>query len=110
MIGIQLLEFMKFLEIDILLTRCQKGFDETKDWNETLAMGEKQMLAMARCYYHCPKYAILDECSSAVSVDLEAKMYEKAVLFLYLMKQRFIGPLKIHTVQKDKQSGPGTLR
>lgn len=74
----ELIMFMKFLEIDILLARCPKGFDERKDWNEQLAMGEKQMLAMARCYYHKPKYAILDECSSAVSVEMEAKMYEKA--------------------------------
>jgi ABC-type uncharacterized transport system fused permease/ATPase subunit len=74
----ELIEFMKFLEIDILLSRCPKGFNEKGDWNETLAMGEKQMLAMARCYYHQPKYAILDECSSAVSVQMEAKMYEKA--------------------------------
>ena len=33
---------------------------------------------MARLYYHCPKFAILDECSSSVSIEMEAKMYEKA--------------------------------
>lgn len=74
----ELLEFMKFLEIDNLLIRCKNGFDEKRDWNETLAWGEKQMLAMARCYYHSPKFAILDECSSAVSIEMEARMYSKA--------------------------------
>ena len=74
----ELVEFMKFLEIDVLITRCPKGFEERKDWNESLAWGEKQMLAMARCYYHCPKYAILDECSSQVSIEMDARMYEKA--------------------------------
>ncbi len=38
-----------------------------------------------------------------------AKMYEKAILFLYLMRQRFIGPLKIRIAQKNKQSEPRTL-
>jgi len=38
-----------------------------------------------------------------------AKMYEKLVLFLYLMRQRFIGPLKIDKTQKDKQVIPRTL-
>lgn len=74
----ELIEFMKYLEIDVLLTRSGKGFNEVKDWTDTLAMGEKQMIAMARLYYHKPKFAILDECSSSVSLEMEAKMYQRA--------------------------------
>lgn len=54
------------------------GLDGVNDWNETLSGGEKQRIAMARLFYHKPEFAILDECTSAISLDVEHILYSKA--------------------------------
>lgn len=72
-----LAEIMKLLKLDDLLT-CPEDWDTVKNWNEELSIGAQQRLAMARLFYHQPKFAVLDECTSAVSPEMEQFVYEHA--------------------------------
>lgn len=45
-------------------------------WEDELSLGEKQRLAIARLLHHSPKFAILDECSSAITSEMEEKLYD----------------------------------
>ena len=57
------------------------GFDKVEDWKDTLSGGQKQKLALCRILYHRPLFAILDECTSNISLEVEKSAYEKFVEF-----------------------------
>ncbi|KAI9820743.1 MAG: hypothetical protein M1827_005113 [Pycnora praestabilis] len=66
------------VEIESIVDREPNGWDAEQEWRDVLSGGLQQRVAMARLFYHAPKYAILDECTSSVTLDVERFMYETA--------------------------------
>lgn len=66
---------VKLVHLDDVVKRLG-GLEAVHDWAEVLSGGQKQRLGFARLLFHRPDYAILDEASSAVSIDIEQLLYQ----------------------------------
>ncbi|KAI9049721.1 hypothetical protein LZ554_005873 [Drepanopeziza brunnea f. sp. 'monogermtubi'] len=73
-----LLSILKILDLDHLVDSFPSGWDAEAEWRDVLSGGLQQRVAMARLFYNRPKYAILDECTSSVTLEMEKVMYEHA--------------------------------
>jgi vitamin B12/bleomycin/antimicrobial peptide transport system ATP-binding/permease protein len=68
---------LKTVNLDGLIEKfaAEGGLDAVKHWVDVLSPGERQRLAFGRLLLHKPKYAILDEASSALDPKNEALLY-----------------------------------
>lgn len=72
-----LYRILQKVEIEQIVER-DGGWDAEEEWRDVLSGGLQQRVAMARLFYHAPKYAILDECTSSVTLEIEKAMYDNA--------------------------------
>ncbi|XP_073494272.1 lysosomal cobalamin transporter ABCD4 isoform X2 [Phyllobates terribilis] len=74
----RILRSLDMTGLTCLLSRTG-GLDHKVDWkwSEVLSPGEMQRLAFSRLFYLQPKYAVLDEASSALSEDAEVELYTR---------------------------------
>lgn len=73
-----LLSMLKILGLEHLVDLYDEGWDAEAEWRDVLSGGLQQRVAMARLFYHRPRYAILDECTSSVTLETEKTMYDNA--------------------------------
>lgn len=74
----ELLDILKILGLEHLVELYPEGWDAEAEWRDVLSGGLQQRVAMARLFYHKPRYAILDECTSSVTLETEKVMYDTA--------------------------------
>ncbi|KAJ3373910.1 hypothetical protein GGF31_008795 [Allomyces arbusculus] len=96
------------LQIGHLVGR-EGGWDAEKEWSTALAGGDKQRIAAARLFYHKPKFAIMDECTSSVSMDIERIMYTHAtqlgISMLTVSHRASLWVYHSHILQYDGMGG-----
>ncbi|KAI8720561.1 hypothetical protein NCS52_00501700 [Fusarium sp. LHS14.1] len=102
-----LLGYLKTLGLEHLPKMYDEGWDAEAEWRDVLSGGLQQRVAMARLFYHRPKYAILDECTSSVTLETEKAMYDTAkalgVTLMTVSHRRSLWKYHSHILQFDGQ-------
>jgi putative ATP-binding cassette transporter len=68
-------ECLKEANFPDIATRYPEGLDAVRNWAQELSGGEQQRLVFARLLVHKPDFVFLDEVTSALDEDSEAKLY-----------------------------------
>lgn len=99
---------LESVELGYLVERAG-GLDGLLAWEEVLSGGEKQRLAVARLLYHGPRYAVVDEATSAISADGEVLVYralrDAGVTLLSVAHRQAVIPFHEHSVVFDGAGG-----
>ena len=105
----QLLDILKILDLQSLVNMHPEGWDAEDEWRDVLSAGLQQKVAAARLFYHRPRYAILDECTSSVTFETEKVMYDTAkglgITLMTVSHRRSLWKYHSHILQFDGQGG-----
>jgi ABC-type dipeptide/oligopeptide/nickel transport system ATPase subunit len=64
------------MQVEYLVNR--EGWGQCEQWADLLSHGEQQCISCVRALHHAPRWLLMDECTSAVSVDIEAALFRYA--------------------------------
>ncbi|KAF2659351.1 hypothetical protein K491DRAFT_702216 [Lophiostoma macrostomum CBS 122681] len=103
-----LYSILEIVEIESIVDR-PGGWDAEQEWTDVLSGGLQQRVAMARLFYHRPRYAILDECTSSVTLEIERVMYDEAkrlgITLMTVSHRRSLWKYHDRILQFDGQGG-----